>query len=390
MKPFFSILMFVGVFGFGVLAGRWMVLPGSSSAVGELHSDTDAVAQISALSSDNRDSGFAVNRFTAMETGLAADAGNEVVPVSFEEFAANSPTAASKELPSVRPSRKVSREQVRAVITNRFPDLPAEAVSGWTDTYEGTPPDELELLLEQRKGLPPMLPGGSFLSQATSEFGKLQPTPGDTQGPFASAATIVHKNLLHVATPGFRRRRIVTRLKNFSSAADSGHGLQQRRIFDFQPGAINPSQHPLHLAIVDHPELMFQLEPGNLLTRSGTFIRLADGRLGIETDGGTAAIFSRITIPEDAGTISVSMNGVVRFNDSTGKVQSVGNLKLAIVSGLDDLQSVNGVFFTTSTDPSWIPTAEGTPVVTNALESSNVDIDYEWKLADHYSRLNSL
>jgi flagellar basal body rod protein FlgG len=391
VKQFFPILMFVGVFGLGVLADRWIVSPANSSAVGELDSDSEAVAVVSAGSSDDGGINTVTAPFSPIEaaTAVVTQGDSGVSLASFEEFAETRP-AAAEDVPSVRPSRKVSREQVRAVITERFPDLSPEAVAGWTDTYEGTPPDELDLLLEQRHGLPSILPGKSFLSKASSEFGKLQPTPTGTPGLFANAAMIVHQNLLHVTTPGFRRRRIVTHPQSFSSATEFADGLQHRDVFDFQPGEINSSQHPLHMAIVDHPELMFQLEPGNLLTRSGAFTRLADGRLGIETGDGTAALSAQINIPENAGAIFVSTTGAVRFNDSRGEIQSVGRLKLAVVRGLGDLQSVNGVFFTTSTDPSAIPMAEGTPVMTNALESSNVDIDYEWKLADHYARLNRL
>ncbi len=389
MKQIFPILMFVCVFGLGTLFDRWIVLPGSSSTVGELDSGSDAFAVVSATSSDKNGVNAVTGPFSSVEaaTAVVPQGGRGISLASFEAFAETHSPVAVEDVPSVRPSRKVSREQVRAVITERFPELSAEAVSGWTDTYEGTPLDELDLLLEQRKGLPSILPGRSFLSKSMSEFGDLRPVSLGHRGPFATAATIVRQNLLNVATPGFRRRRIVTQLKSFSNGTDSGHGLQHRDVFDFQPGEINSSPHPLHMAIVNHPELMFQLKPGNLLTRSGTFIRLADGRLGIETDDGTAALSAQITIPENAGSISVSTTGAVRFKDSTGEIQSVGKLKLAVVSGLGDFQSVNGVFFTTSTNPSAIPMAEGTPVMTNALESSNVDIDYEWKLADHYSRL---
>ena len=390
MKPLLSILMFAGVFCLGVLVDRWAGGPRSSSAVDGVESASRPVALTTAVLPDEGGEDVTAAHSSSLEAAGTVDApaGNGILLASFEEISEGGPPALFEDVPHVRPSRKVSREQVRAVITERFPDLSAEAVSGWTDTYQDTPLDQLDLLLEQRKGLPSILPGKSFLSEASSEFGKLSPIPADTQGPFARAATIVHQNLLHVATPGFRRRRILTQPKSFSGATDSADSLRQRNVFDFQPGEIKSSQHPLHMAIVDHPELMFQLEPGNLLTRSGAFVRLADGRLGIETDERTTALSAQITIPDNAGAIFVSRTGGVRCNDSRGEIHTVGQLKLAVVSGLGDLQSVNGVFFTTSVDPSVIPMAEGTPVMTSALECSNVDIDYEWKLSDHYARLN--
>ncbi|MCP4507616.1 MAG: hypothetical protein GY826_14655 [Fuerstiella sp.] len=199
---------------------------------------------------------------------------------------------------------------------------------------------------------------------------------------------IVRENLVQADTPGYRRRRIVTHPESFSSSADSLNGLQPREVFDLQPGKVHPCQQPFYMAIADNPELMFQLEPGDLLTRSGTFVRLPDGRLGIQNKDGAVALSAQITIPEDTGAIQVSTSGTVSFSDAVGELQPAGELKLAIVTELVDFHSANGVFFTTSTDPSMVPMADRTPVVTSALESSNVDIEYEWKLADHYERLS--
>ena len=365
MKQVSGILMFVGAVALGALADRWVLSPRNTSTTIAASSLSDVIAPSIAVTPD------------AAGISLA----------SFEEFAETRQPAAPKHVPRVRPSRKVPREQIRSVIAERFPDLSAEAVSGWTDAYEDVPLDELNLLLEQRKGVPSIIPGTSFLREAPSEIAGLRPTPIGTGGPLVSAATIVRGNLLQAATPGFRRRRIFTQLASFSSATDSVNGLRQRDVFDLQPGKVHPSLQPFHMAIADHPELMFQLEPGNLLTRSGTFVRLPDGRLGIRNKEGAAALSAQITIPENAGALLVSTSGAVHFHDADGELQPAGELKLAIVTGLADFKSANGVFFTTSTDPSMIAMADLIPVVTNALESSNVDIEHEWKLADHYGRL---
>ena len=386
MKQLALILIFGGVFVLGLVAERWIVSPDYVPVPGKPQSV--AAAASNPLAGANPVT-TAVAPFESV-ADVVGEASDGTVRASFEVFAENRSTAGAEIVTHVRPSMKVTRDQVRFAITERFPHLSAEAVSGWTDTYEGTPLDELELLLEQRQSLPSILPGRSVLSQASSEFSKLQPTPIVSPGPFARASTVIHQNLRRAATPGFRRRRIVTGPEPFSASTESADGLRQRQVFDFRPGAIHPSGQPLHLAIVDHPELMFQLQPGNLLTRSGAFIRLADGRLGIETAKGAVALSGQLVIPEEVGAMFVSTTGVVRFNDFKGKVHSVGNLRLAVVTGLGDLDSLNGVFFTTSAAPAAIPTTEDTPVMTNSLESSNVDIDLEWKLADHYARLNSM
>ncbi|MEO2015432.1 MAG: hypothetical protein ABGZ53_13775 [Fuerstiella sp.] len=372
MKNVFRILMFVGAFGLGALADRWVLSPKDSSTTIDSRSFTDA---------DFIDA-------VAPSVAVVRDgAGDGISLASFEEFAETRQPAASENAAQVGPSRKVSREQVRTLIEERFPGLSHEAVAGWTDAYEDVPLNELHLLLEQRKGLPSILPRKSFLSNVPSEIGELRPTPVGTGGRSVSAATVIQQNLLHAATPGFRRRRIITQLDSFANTADSANGLRQSDVFDLQPGKVHRSQQPFHMAIADHPELMFQLEPGNLLTRNGTFVRLPDGRLGIQNKDGAAALLSQITIPADAGAIRVSTSGAVHFEDAGGQLQAAGKLKLAIVTGLADFQSANGVFFTTSTEPSMIPNSDLTPVVTNALEASNVDIEHEWKLADHYERL---
>ncbi|MEO1979381.1 MAG: hypothetical protein ABGZ23_22285 [Fuerstiella sp.] len=373
MKKVFGILMFAGAIGLGALADRWVLSPQGSSTPVDSRSFTDADF---------------VDAATPSVAVLRDDVDDGVSLASFEEFAETRQPAASENAAHVRPSRKVSRDQVRTLIEERFPGLSHEAVAGWTDVYEDVPLSELHLLLEQRKGLPSILPRKSFLSNVPSEIDDLRPTPVGTGGRFASAAAIIRQNLVHAATPGFRRRRILTQLDSFSSAADLANGLQQSDFFDLQPGTVHPSQQPFHMAIADHPELMFQLEPGNLLTRSGTFVRLPDGRLGIRNKDGAVALSAQISIPENAAGILVSTSGAVHFSGADGELQLAGELKLAIVTGLADFQSANGVFFTTSTEPSVISTADLTPVVTHALESSNVDIQHEWKLVDHYARLN--
>ena len=388
MKRVSRILMFVGVFGLGAFAGRWVFSPHSSSTDVELRSDSNA-APASVVLLDALEDSFASESPVAVDAAdsFVAQVKNEIQLASFEEFTDTSEPTAAENTTVVRPSRKVSREQVRTLIEERFPGLSEDAVAGWTDAYEDVPLDELQLLLEQRKGLPSILPGRSFLSNVPFEIGELRRTPVTALGPFEVAATIVRQNLVQADTPGYRRRRIVTQLESFSSVADSSDGLQPSEVFDFQPGKVHHSQLPFHMAIADHPELMFQLEPGNLLTRCGTFVRLPDGRLGIRNKDGAAALLAQIIIPENTGALLVSTSGAVHFYDADGELQPAGKLKLAVVTGLADFQSANGVFFTTSTDPSVIPTADLIPVVTNALESSNVDIEHEWKLTDHYARL---
>ncbi|MCP4783828.1 MAG: hypothetical protein GY903_19520 [Fuerstiella sp.] len=389
MKQAFQILIFVGAIGLGALADRWVLSPQSSSRAVEFPSDSDA-ALTSVTMPHGPEAELVTGRsVTAAASGtLGGRADNEILLASFDEFADISHSATTEIASRERPSLEASRKQVRTLIEERFPGLSHEAVAGWTDAYENVPLDELHLLLEQRKGLPSILPRNSYLSNVPSEIGELRTTPVTEQGPFDVAAMIVRENLVQADTPGYRRRRIVTHPESFSSSADSLNGLQPREVFDLQPGKVHPCQQPFYMAIADNPELMFQLEPGDLLTRSGTFVRLPDGRLGIQNKDGAVALSAQITIPEDTGAIQVSTSGTVSFSDAVGELQPAGELKLAIVTELVDFHSANGVFFTTSTDPSMVPMADRTPVVTSALESSNVDIEYEWKLADHYERLS--
>lgn len=278
----------------------------------------------------------------------AADVASELNVV----FAAFSPTETSLDGAVAAPSdaedrRKVVKDFIRA----RFPDLDNDVLAGWVDSYIDVPLKELGGVLEQRSNLPQLNFSGL---DALAEF----PTDAEEQAHgqarlLDEMRSIVRTNILHIPTPGYRRRILRTQLKGLDSAVDASAVQLTPGLFDFSAGLPFSSDRPLHVAITNNRQhhVMFRLEPGCVLTRCGAFERLEDGRIGLTVGKQSLALYGAIRVPEDAVNLKISDSGLVTHrgdsagSEATSSDVKLGQIKVAVVDDMSLLQSNNGVFF---------------------------------------------
>ena len=327
----------------------------------------------------------------------------QIQPASFEFVSADSDAEAAAEFRDSRAhdhQRAFAEPDIRAMIRKAFPNLTAEELEGWVETYCSVPPEDLELLLKEKQAMADMLPlsSGSSLFELsnsptlTSTLSHSTLTRSETKqwiSVLLQAERHLKANLLHAATPGFRRTEVRTTVATVSATADA-HTPKLVTSFDFTPGSIRSSDNTLHLAIRQNPQHWFLLEPGNLLTRYGAFSRSPDGRLAIIADGVMHFLVSDVRIPNDAIDVNVSETGEFFFADGDGKQQSAGQLELARVSWPSRLASTNGVYFEFTDDDNEIAMTNEVSIDGSAIEESNVDSAMEFHQLHQFEQLSHM
>ena len=285
---------------------------------------------------------------------------------------------------------QASEADVLASIEFHFPDLPTHVKSGWVDTYCGMPLDELNILLEQKKLMPSILQVSNSFLQPGADI-NIQPVERIPQTPIHQLRSTVINNLRNAATVGYRRGLTNTSLAVPTPETSSDRITTSTAAFDFTPGAISVSNNSLHVAIQHDPFAMFRLEPGCVLTRNGQFERLDDGRLGVQGESVSLALSGVEVIPTEAVNVAIAEDGTVtyRHNDV---VKSAGKISLVRVTAPESLLSQNGVYFTLTSEVGSQPleAADNASLASNSFEESNVIIEREWQLLDHFERLQAL
>lgn len=274
--------------------------------------------------------------------------------------------------------------ETRQLIESLFPDLNDDTLAGWVETYRGMSLDELSGLLQQKQLMPSIIPDSSIFADSVPDLMKVTlPSSGRD-----SAIQHCQQNLKHAHTIGYRRRQTFTLACDREPAAGQ---VRYRFPFDFEPGPVSPSLNKAHVAIEGHRQVMFLLNPGNILTRSGLFARQADGCLGVIYQGAILRVEGTTDLPLDASQISISADGTVTYRDLEQERHTAGTVKLVTVSDLSALDSEDGVHFTCSNDSEPVFQAnEETVLIPESLEASNVDRDEEWKTLEHFTRLSQL
>ena len=140
---------------------------------------------------------------------------------------------------------------------------------------------------------------------------------------------------------------------------------------------------PLHVAIPNNPTWMFRLE-GDKLTRRGDFQLLPDRRIGLMIGGIACAVMNSPLIPDDARRPAITEDGRIEYTDSSDTLISAGQLELVSVTEPDQLESTDGVHFTSRSSRSLqMLTAAEIMLATGTLELSNVDREEEAALLNH-------
>lgn len=182
---------------------------------------------------------------------------------------------------------------------------------------------------------------------------------------------VIAENLAHLSTPGYRGRGIrFTPFEEVLSqhAADPPDrlGVEAAGFYtDFRAGAFRQTGNPHHLAIEGDSFFALQGPNGTLYTRNGSFHRGADGQLLSDGNYPVLGTNGPITLPADAGRISIARDGSVSADGIP-----VGNLQLTKFADKSRLVRVGPTLFEAPADAGEQP-GEGS-VIQGVLESSNI------------------
>lgn len=210
-----------------------------------------------------------------------------------------------------------------------------------------------------------------------------------------TAVDVVANNLANVNTTSFRRSRVAfrdelsTRLMRPAAAADGtlpqvGTGVNTAAILaDVRPGSLDPTGHPLHLAITGDGFFTWRSPAGDVLYgRDGT-LGLDSRRRLVYTDG-SLLLDDRgrpIRLPDWSNSFAIAADGTVTAHgdDQDEEVATVGLVRFANPTGLESVG--NNLFAATvaSGDPErGVPGTAGFGTLQQgALERSNVDVAEE-------------
>lgn len=267
----------------------------------------------------------------------------------------NLPVTQAQQLADTAPdaTEAAQRRSVREAILKRFPDLNDNVLEGWVDAYAQIPLAELDLLLEQRQQLPQISPLNRLMAppeRASFELPEISAAKTQTSTSVNELRGILRQNILHLHTPGHRRRIVKTELSELTAEASASQLRLSAPEFDFADGAVVTSASPVHVAIVEPQAAMFRLHSATnpeiqLLTRNGRFQRLQDGRLGLVSQKTSLVLSDQIIIPDDASRVQITASGHVTWQSAAGEAVQGGRISLAVIQDLSRLQSRNGVYF---------------------------------------------
>ena len=276
------------------------------------------------------------------------------------------------------------KENTRKLILKFFPDLDQDSVDGWVDAYSSMSETELTQLLQQRKVFGADFSGLQFNipKLQAEDVGTVTPATQETSqtAPIARALQMVASNIsgLHIA--GHRCRTFC--FTHTANVNDELGSVALQTSWNLAAGKIYQSGRSLDLALTsDHPT-MFRLEPGCVLTCSGRFLRLPDGRLGQKVGDKDLALFPEVRIPESVTDFRIAKDGSVIGTGRTPEQNRLGQIKAVKIEDASQLQSANGVYFTVplADQPTAFTPAKQIQIDSGKLELSNVSLASQKKL----------
>ena len=282
------------------------------------------------------------------------------------------------------------RVAIYKLIQRHFPNTGKELAEVWADTYSEMDLDEIDFVLEQKRSTSTTLGADmqELLPAATVPI--IDPVDSVTQPTVNTVVRIVQSNLQSAYALGFRRMVVFPDVgsDSNSSAADAKGNDDLTRFRSFESGPLIQSPISTHVALTQTDLLMFLLDT-NRLTRRGDFRLLQDRRLGIVTHGREFASAGSTPIPDDATHIRITADGTIQFENVAGETCDAGRITVCSVKYPDELQTDDGVFFHLSDSENLTLQNDVTKMlVTNSLEQSNVDRNYEKSLMTHLKSLS--
>jgi flagellar basal-body rod protein FlgG len=195
----------------------------------------------------------------------------------------------------------------------------------------------------------------------------------------------VAHNLANLQTAGYRsetalRTTFAELMAARGSGGDiSGSGgagvLNAGSFYSFAEGSLETTAAPLDLALNGSGFFKVRDDQGrDLLTRAGHFNTDSLGRVVTPEGWLVLGQGGPITVPQDAGQLSVSKTGnisVASLNNGVVNETVLDQLRIVTVARLDHMAAVNGQYFDPGTQVQ--ADATGTVVQQGMLERSNVD-----------------
>ena len=179
------------------------------------------------------------------------------------------------------------------------------------------------------------------------------------------AHEIVAQNLAHANVPGFRARGMSFTLAGPQSAGGAKDDKNATSYIDFRPGTLQFTGAPLDIALDGDAFFSVQGPNGTLYTRNGAFHLDNSGKLVSQAGYPLLGAGGPLTIPSDAGSITVSRDGTIKAGD-----QTVGQIQLTKFANKQKLEPIGPTLFRANQDAG-SSTAVAT-VLQGYRESSNV------------------
>lgn len=284
---------------------------------------------------------------------------------------------------------QAKQQRTRTLILKFFPDLDKDSVEGWVDSYSSMNEAELTQLLQQRQMLGV---GGAGFSGMQLDLPKFQieeaspALPADKNTvqdtPIHRAIKIVRANLSGLQVSGYRCCTFY--FEHAGQLNDKLGPMALHTSWNLATGEKHLSGRNLDLVIRGNDQIMFRLEPGCVLTRSGRFVRLPDGRLGQKVGGKNLVLSPEIRIPEAASSFRIDDDGAVVSQVDSSEQVRFGQITGVRVKDTSQLKSTNGVYFTVSQEdqPTAFQPAKQLAIETGMLELSNVDVSRQQHLLE--------
>jgi flagellar basal body rod protein FlgG len=182
---------------------------------------------------------------------------------------------------------------------------------------------------------------------------------------------VISENLVHAATPGYRRQGLAFEAAPLPSPGESGRGpvRANRSAVSFtylETGALQKTDNPLDAALSGSACFTVQGPNGPLYTRNGSFQMSPTGELQTRSGGyPVLAGGSPITLPTDTNSINIAGDGTISANGTV-----VGQLQLASFANSEGLRRVGPTLFEGGNPQA--PAPDSVRVEQGFRESSNV------------------
>lgn len=249
----------------------------------------------------------------------------QIATISYDQLKTSAEATADKDQHAARDVRK------RQIIREYLPNADEDVVDIWALEYATASADELRFILQQKQAL--ALPTLKVTPQPVADV-TIAPRNAVQESRHLFQEQLMQSNLLNLRTVGFRRRDIL------ELPADV-RPMVQRSFLCFDSGPLVTTAQPLHVAIVDEPNLFFQLS-SDRFTRCGMFRVLASGRIGFETSEGVFTVSEAAVTSAQA---SIQADGSIVCHTDTGVPNVIDTMQLARISNPQALTSEDGVLF---------------------------------------------